>query len=218
MLILSFILLAVLRKIKNTKIETPKKEKDGKANSRFALSGSILVLAILCGVFFLAEGAMLDWSAIYLRDNAGVPQEASAFGYTLFVIAMAISRLTGDRLTTKLGPQNVLTIGSVLILATLLALILVPTPMVAFIALFTMGLGIANLAPILISAASRNSTISSVKAITTVTTVGYGGLLAGPALIGAISSAISLQGAFLFICALLLISLVMIRQYRTVFN
>ena len=193
MLILSFILLAVLRKIKNTKIETPKKEKDGKANSRFALSGSILVLAILCGVFFLAEGAMLDWSAIYLRDNAGVPQ-------------------------AKLGPQNVLTIGSVLILATLLALILVPTPMVAFIALFTMGLGIANLAPILISAASRNSTISSVKAITTVTTVGYGGLLAGPALIGAISSAISLQGAFLFICALLLISLVMIRQYRTVFN
>ena len=218
MLILSFILLAVLRKIKNTKIETPKKEKDGKANSRFTLSGSILVLAILCGVFFLAEGAMLDWSAIYLRDNAGVPQEASAFGYTLFVIAMAISRLTGDKLTTKLGPQNVLTIGSVLILATLLALILVPTPMVAFIAFFAMGLGIANLAPILISAASRNSTMSSVKAITTVTTVGYGGLLAGPALIGAISSAISLQGAFLFICALLLISIVMIRQHRTVFN
>ena len=161
---------------------------------------------------------MLDWSAIYLRDNAGVPQEASAFGYTLFVIAMAISRLIGDRLTTRLGALNMLLIGTTIMLATLLTLVFIPHAVTAFAALFVMGLGIANLAPILISAASRSTTMDSVKAITTVTTVGYGGLLAGPALIGAISSAISLQGAFLFICALLVTGLVLISRHRTVFN
>ena len=216
MIVLALVLIAILRKIENTKLEAPKKEKTGKI--RFSLLGPIGVLAVICGVIFLAEGAMLDWSAIYLRDNAGVPQEASAFGYTLFVIAMAISRLTGDRLTTKLGPQAVLTIGTLLILVTLLALVFIPHPIAAFASLFVMGLGIANLAPILISAASRTNSMDSVKAITAVTTVGYGGLLAGPALIGAISSAVSLQGAFLFICALLTMGLVMIKRHQSVFN
>ena len=216
MIVLALVLIAILRKIENTKLEAPKKEKTVKIC--FSLMGPIGVLAVICGVIFLAEGAMLDWSAIYLRDNAGVPQEASAFGYTLFVIAMAISRLTGDRLTTKLGPQTVLTIGTLLILVTLLALVFIPHPIAAFASLFVMGLGIANLAPILISAASRTNSMDSVKAITAVTTVGYGGLLAGPALIGAISSAVSLQGAFLFICALLTMGLVMIKRHQSVFN
>ncbi len=216
MLILGIALIAILRRIKNHKIETPKKEK--KQKSTLSLKGPVGILAIVCAVIFLTEGAMLDWSAIYLRDNAGVAQEASAFGYTLFVIAMAISRLIGDRLTTRLGALNMLLIGTAIMLATLLTLVFIPNAVTAFAALFVMGLGIANLAPILISAASRSTTMDSVKAITTVTTVGYGGLLAGPALIGAISSAISLQGAFLFICALLVTGLVLISRHRTVFN
>jgi MFS family permease len=216
MLVLAIVLVAFLRKIENHKIESPKKEKT--KTGRITLNGHIGILAVICGVIFLTEGAMLDWSAIYLRDNAGVPQEASAFGYTLFVIAMALSRLIGDNLTTRIGARNMLAGGIILILLTLLALVLIPTPLVAFVALFIMGLGMANLAPVLISAASRTSSMDSVKAITAVTTVGYGGLLAGPALIGAISSAISLQGAFLFICALLAGGLVMIKRHQSVFK
>ena len=216
MLILSIALIAVLRNIDNHKIESPKKEKN--AQSSFKFTGAVTVLAMICAVIFLTEGAMLDWSAIYLRDNAGVAQEASAFGYTLFVIAMALSRLVGDRLTTKLGARNVITAGVVIILATLIVLVFIPHPLPAFAALFVMGLGMANLAPVLISAASRASEADSVKAITAVTTVGYGGLLAGPALIGAISSAISLEGAFLFICALLAAGLLMIQRHRNVFD
>lgn len=216
MLVLSVALIAVLRNIDNHKIDSPKKAKNARTNFKFR--GAVSVLAVICAVIFLTEGAMLDWSAIYLRDNAGVPQEASAFGYTLFVIAMAISRLVGDRLTTQLGARNVITAGVVILLATLVVLVFIPHPLAAFAALFVMGLGIANLAPILISAASRASETDSVKAITAVTTVGYGGLLAGPALIGAISSAISLQGAFLFICALLLAGLFMIKRHQNVFD
>ena len=216
MFILAVALIAVLRNIDNHPIETPKKEKGNGISIK--LTGPVGILAVICGVIFLTEGAMLDWSAIYLRDNAGVAQEASAFGYTLFVIAMAVSRLVGDKLTTKLGARNILMVGIVLILLTLLALVFIPSPLVAFAALFIMGLGMANLAPVLISAASRTGSMDSVKAITAVTTVGYGGLLAGPALIGAISSAISLQGAFLFICLLLGAGLLMIKRHQAVFN
>ena len=215
MLILAIVLIATLRQIENHKIETPKKEKA--QSGRIKLNGPIGILAVICGVIFLTEGAMLDWSAIYLRDNAGVPQEASAFGYTLFVIAMAVSRLMGDRVTEKVGPNVVLLAGVAMIIASLCVMVFFPVPVAVFASLFVMGLGIANLAPILISAASRDKKMESVKAITAVTTVGYGGLLAGPALIGAVSSAVSLEGAFLGIVCLLTASLFAVRRHEKVF-
>ena len=219
MTVLAFVLVAILSRIANEKIKSEKKEgrtTSGAAGAR-RISGSVLILASLCAVIFLTEGAMLDWSAIYLRDSAGVPQEASAFGYTLFVIAMAVSRLLGDRVTEKVGPNVVLLAGVAMIIASLSVMVLFPVPAAVFASLCVMGLGIANLAPILISAASRDKKMESVKAITAVTTVGYGGLLAGPALIGAVSSAVSLEGAFLGIVCLLTASLFAVRRHEKVF-
>lgn len=219
MTVLAFVLVAILSRIANEKIKSEKKEgrtTSGAAGAR-RISGSVLILASLCAVIFLTEGAMLDWSAIYLRDSAGVPQEASAFGYTLFVIAMAVSRLLGDRVTEKVGPNVVLLAGVAMIIASLCVMVFIPVPVAVFASLFVMGLGIANLAPILISAASRDKKMESVKAITAVTTVGYGGLLAGPALIGAVSSAVSLEGAFLGIVCLLTASLFAVRRHEKVF-
>lgn len=219
MTVLAFVLVAILSRITNEKIKSEKKEgrtTSGTTGAR-RISGSVLILASLCAVIFLTEGAMLDWSAIYLRDSAGVPQEASAFGYMLFVIAMAVSRLLGDRVTEKVGPNVVLLAGVAMIIASLCVMVFIPVPVAVFASLFVMGLGIANLAPILISAASRDKKMESVKAITAVTTVGYGGLLAGPALIGAVSSAISLEGAFLGIVCLLTASLFAVRRHEKVF-
>ena len=215
MTVLAFVLVAILSRITNEKIKSEKKEgrtTSGTTGAR-RISGSVLILASLCAVIFLTEGAMLDWSAIYLRDSAGVPQEASAFGYTLFVIAMAVSRLLGDRVTEKVGPNVVLLAGVAMIIASLCVMVFIPVPVAVFASLFVMGLGIANLAPILISAASRDKKMESVKAITAVTTVGYGGLLAGPALIGAVS----LEGAFLGIVCLLTASLFAVRRHEKVF-
>ena len=131
---------------------------------------------------------------------------------------MAISRLIGDKLAMKFGAVTMLSIGIGLMFTTLLALVFFPYPASAMVSLFIMGLGIANIAPIVISAASRSAVMDSVKAITAVTTVGYGGLLAGPALIGAISSAVSLQGAFLMVCALLAVSLILVQKNKSVFR
>lgn len=216
MVSLALTMVVLLRRIENHPIEVPRKTKE-KRNG-WAFNGSIAILAVVCAVIFLTEGSMLDWSAIYLRDYAGVPQEGSAVGYTLFVIAMAMSRLIGDKLAMKFGAVTMLSVGIAMMLATLLALVLFPYPASAMVSLFIMGLGIANIAPIVISAASRTAATDSVKAITAVTTVGYGGLLAGPALIGAISSAVSLQGAFLTVCVLLAVSLILVQKNKSAFS
>lgn len=217
MALLALTMIVLLRRIENHPIEVPRNAKEKRSNA-FAFSGSVAILALVCAVIFLTEGSMLDWSAIYLRDYAGVPQEVSAVGYTLFVIAMAVSRLIGDKLAMKFGAVTMLSIGIALMFTTLLALVFFPYPASAMVSMFIMGLGIANIAPIVISAASRTAAMDSVKAITAVTTVGYGGLLAGPALIGAISSAVSLQGAFLMVCALLAVSLILVQKNKSVFR
>ena len=130
---------------------------------------------------------------------------------------MAVSRLIGDKLAMKFGAVTMLSIGIGLMFTTLLTLVFFPYPASAMVSMFIMGLGTANIAPIVISAASRTAAMDSVKAITAVTTVGYGGLLAGPAL-GAISSAVSLQGAFLMVCALLAVSLILVQKNKSVFR
>ena len=165
--------------------------------------GKVLMLALVCMAAFLAEGAMLDWSALYMHRVGGIEMSAAGLGYTLFVIAMAISRLTGDALVKKYGARTVLYGGLVLNISTLVAMVLVPDPAVLFASLFVMGLGVANVAPILISSASNVRGVDPTAAITTVTTVGYGGLMAGPALLGFIAQHWSLQGSFVFIAVLL---------------
>lgn len=169
--------------------------------------GRILMLSLVCMSVFLAEGAMLDWSAIYVHQVGGVDLKAAGVGYTLFVIAMAIARLMGDRMVERFGRARVLVTGMLLNIGTLVAMVLTDSPVVLFASLFVMGLGIANIAPVLISAASSVKGCDPTSAITTVTTIGYGGLMAGPALLGFIAQHKSLETAFLFIAALLMMAL-----------
>lgn len=76
------------------------------------LNGTVLVLGLMCFIVFLSEGAMLDWSAIFLRDNKGVESEFSGIGYAAFSVAMAVMRLTGDSLVSKLNSKIIVIGGS----------------------------------------------------------------------------------------------------------
>lgn len=203
MVVLSVMLLLALRAAPATPaVRSAEKEK--KSPLRFAAPrGKVLMLSLVCMAAFLAEGAMLDWSALYIHNVGGVDMSAAGIGYTLFVAAMAISRLTGDALVKKYGSDKVLFTGIMLNIGTLVAMVLVPHPVVLFASLFVMGLGVANVAPILISNAANVKGVDQTAAITTVTTVGYGGLMAGPALLGFIAQHWSLQTAFCFIAVLL---------------
>lgn len=101
--------------------------------------GVVWKISLLIAVMFMAEGGMLDWSAIFLQLEAGAPIEEAGFGYTLFVVAMATARIFGDRLASKFGGARVVAGGAALMTASLAVMVFFPSKIVGFAALFTMG-------------------------------------------------------------------------------
>lgn len=183
------------------KITTPDQPK----RSIFALpSAAVLLLGALCCVSFLAEGSMLDWSAVFLRSSRSVTFNAAGFGYAAFSIAMAIGRLTGDRVVAKLGPVNVVRFGAMLAALGFFMATMLPWAATSFLGFLFVGIGAANIVPVLFSAAGRVGAGATGIAIATVTTLGYAGMLAGPAAIGYIAHASSLPWALSIVGVLLL--------------
>ena len=166
--------------------------------------GFVLLLAGLAAIVFLIEGAILDWGALLMIDRALFPVETAGLGFMLFSVAMAAARLTGDRIVARLGGFTTLVAGGA-VAACGLALMLVGGAGVALAGFLLVGLGCANLVPIFFSAAGRQTVMAPGLAIAAVTTVGYAGILMGPALIGFVSEATSLPGAFWGLVALVLV-------------
>jgi MFS family permease len=162
-----------------------------------------VLLGALCLVLFLAEGAMLDWSAVLLRSERGVALSDAGLGYAAFSIAMAAGRLLGDRITAALGPVRIVRYGSVVAAAGFALAGALPWAASSLVGFVLVGVGASNIVPVLFSAAGRIRGTAPGVAIATVTTFGYTGLLAGPALIGAVAHALGLPLALGGIAALL---------------
>jgi len=177
--------------------------------------GVVLLIGVMCFVAFLAEGVMLDWSAVFLHDVQGVPERQAGVAFFVFAVAMTLTRLAGDRVITALGYARAIFAGTVVAaagfaLATFGAGLTVALPGYALI-----GIGCANVVPALFSLAGRQKVMPESLAIPAVTTLGYAGVLAGPALIGFVAHASSLVVAFcLAMAALLLVGLLGQRAAR----
>lgn len=154
------------------------------------------LLGLLCFVSFLAEGAMLDWSAVFMRDFRGTPEASAGFGYACFSVAMAAGRFAGDRLVGRYGPAWAVRLGGCLAAAGFVLVSAVPSASAALAGFVLIGLGASNIVPVLFSAAGRLPGTPPAIAIATATTLGYVGLLIGPALIGFVAHASSLPIAF----------------------
>jgi len=172
--------------------------------SMFALpSATVLLLGLLCLVVFLAEGAMLDWSAVFLRSVRGFEISGAGLGYAAFSVAMATGRLLGDRITTALGPLRVVRYGGLVAASGFALATLLPWPATSLAGFVLVGLGASNIVPVLFSAAGRIPGTTPGISIATVTALGYAGMLAGPAVIGFVAHASSLPIALSGIAVLL---------------
>ncbi|MEV5449570.1 hypothetical protein [Streptomyces sp. NPDC052535] len=140
----------------------------------------------------LGEGAAADWAAVHLH-TLGAPTAASAIAFALYSAAMAAGRLTGDRLTAAFGAPTVVRAGAVLATTGLTIGVIGRSTPLALAGWAVFGLGLSTTVPSLITAAGAGGA----KAVATVTATGYLGLLAGPALIGALASATTLSTALL---------------------
>ena len=177
------------------------------STAKFVLAhGRVLLIGVLCALSFLGEGAVLDWSAVFLRFSRGFSEAMGGLGYAAFSVTMGIGRLSGDALVTRFGPTRVLALGSALAAAGFALATLTPWAAAAIGGFALVGAGASNVVPVLFSAAGRVSGVPASVSLAAVTTIGYMGLLAGPALIGLVAqfsglpAALTLTGAlFLFV-------------------
>ncbi|MEU4828140.1 MFS transporter [Actinomadura sp. NPDC023710] len=155
----------------------------------------LIMLGVIGLCSFVGEGAMADWSAIYLRENLGTGPGVAGLGYAGCAVAMTVGRLTGDQVVARFGPVPVLRGGS-LVAALGLGLGLAAGDPTAAVAGFTLfGLGVAVVAPVTFSAAGNVPGVPPAAGISRVTGVGYLGLLGGPPVIGFIAQGVGLTWA-----------------------
>jgi predicted MFS family arabinose efflux permease len=180
-------------------------ERGGSDGARFTIvpSPRVLLLGALCFISFLAEGAVLDWSAVFLRELRRVDVSFGGIGYAAFSVAMAAGRFTGDRLTHRFGSEQVLRLGGWLAALGFLAVATLPSAAGALAGFIAIGFGASNIVPVLFSAAGHVRGVPAAVALATVTTIAYAGLLAGPALVGFVADATSLNVAFVVVAAML---------------
>jgi predicted MFS family arabinose efflux permease len=171
----------------------------------FALAkGVVLFIGVLCFILFLTEGAVLDWSAVFLADVRGMSPAHAGLGYAAFAATMTMGRLTGDRFVRRVG-SKVTVIGGALLAAAGLALAtLISSWPVALLGYALVGVGCSNIVPVMYSLAGKQNEMPESIAVPAITTMGYAGILLGPALIGFVAHATNLATALLILAALLL--------------
>lgn len=167
--------------------------------------GRVLLIGALCFVLFLAEGSVLDWSGVLLTTQRGLEEGHAGIGYVAFAVMMTLGRLTGDAVVRKVGTKRILTFGGLCTAAGFALAALVPNAAVSILGFALIGTGAANVVPVLFSAAGNQRAMPTNLAIAAVTTLGYAGILLGPALIGFVARASSLPLAFLLVAALLVV-------------
>jgi fucose permease len=165
--------------------------------------GELLLLAAVVFCAVAVEGAMFDWSGVYLRRTLGASEATAAAAPTFFSAAMAVGRLMGDRINARVRAPVVARVSAMLAAVGIGGMILAPRPEVVFGSLVVVGFGLAVLVPLGFSAAGRSSRMPTGAAIAAVATVGYTAFLVAPPAIGLIAEEITLRGSFLLLLVLL---------------
>ncbi|UQX00208.1 MFS transporter [Streptomyces sp. RerS4] len=180
----------------------PRGDAEGEAPPHFALppKSALLIGAVgFCAVF--AEGASLDWSAVYLRDVLDTDAGLAAASTTAFALTMAVARLVGDRVVDRFGPVRTVRTGGVLATGGGLLVVTAAHPAAAMAGFALIGLGIAVVVPLAFAAAARSGPAPA-QAIAGVATITYTSGLIAPSAIGAVADATSLVVSFALVTVL----------------
>jgi Major Facilitator Superfamily len=166
----------------------------------------VLLPGIVALAALLSEGAMADWSAVYLSASLGAGTTMAAAAFAAFSLAMAAGRFTGDRLVATLGGDAVVRAGGALAAFGLGLTLVIGHPVVAVAGFGLVGAGLSCVFPVVLSSAARTPDLPPSAAIAAVCTVGYFGFLIGPPGIGGLAELIGLPGALglvVLLCALI---------------
>ena len=179
--------------------ESQKNKKE--ANSPFISipKGPLLPVATITFFASLSEGAVADWSAIFLKSVASLNDGNAALGFTVFSVCMFSMRLLGDRISFILGPATAARYSGIVALPGSIILLVSDSFLLLLLGFGLIGLGIAVIIPLAFSRAGNDETISQGTAIASIATLGYGGMLLGPLFLGLIAEITSIKTSFLIL-------------------
>jgi len=176
---------------------------------------AVLPLCVIAALFFVTEGAMADWSGVYLADVVRVPQNLVAVGYAAFSAAMVAGRLAGDGAVRALGRARVIGGGAALAAVGLALAVAAPSLALSAIGFALVGVGLSNGVPAVFSAAA-GLTASPAVGVAMAATAGYAGFLGGPVAIGAVAQGFGLRIAIAMLIVLALAAALTARALRPV--
>jgi len=158
--------------------------------------GTIAFCSMIC------EGAMFDWSNVYLKQVILAPPALVGVGFTAFMSTMASGRFFADKFAHRYGLKRTLQISGSLTAAGLLIAVFLPYFYTAIAGFLLVGAGVCAVVPMVYSAAGKSKTTSPGVAITVVSTIGFVGFLVGPPVIGFIAGLATLRASFLLIACM----------------
>ena len=164
--------------------------------------GIIVFVGMTAFIAFLSEGAVMDWGGVYLTTVRGMDLALAGTGYSVFSAAMLTMRFLGDRVVQRIGTLLVAVGGALLAFGGILLVMFAPVDALLYVGFFAIGIGSANIVPVFFSLMGRQNVMPVSAAVSAVSTMGYLGILAGPAAIGFVSSLTTLQTAFAMLAAL----------------
>lgn len=180
---------------------------------RFARpSRRLAALGAIAFCVLLAEGAVFDWSGIYIRRETDAAVGLAPAGLAAFNLAMGFGRLSADGIAERLGSATVGRAGPLIAAAGLGAALALGTPGGAIAGFAVMGVGLAAIFPLSLRAAGHDPESLTGPAVAAVSSVGYAGLLTGPPAIGLLAEAVGLTGALACVCVLLAIAAILAGQ------
>ena len=211
----SIVIFLVTLSVVTIPFQSEKKEKDSKAPFISIPKGSLLAVAFITFFASLGEGAVADWSAIFLISVLSINDGSAALGYTVFSICMFAMRLMGDRISFKFGPSKTARYSGLVALTGSIILLTFESLFPLLIGFSLIGLGIAVIIPLAFSRAGNDKNISQGVAIASIATLGYGGMLLGPLIFGFIAEFTSIKTSF-FILPILALFIFLLSKHLSI--
>ncbi len=178
-------------------------ERAVEAGPRFALpTRAVLALGAIAFLGYAIEGAVTDWSALFLTVVRDATPATAAVGYALFSLAMAAFRLFGDPIVARFGNRRVLVGGGLLIAAGLGLALAASWPLVGAVGFGLVGVGAANVVPVLFSASARVPGVPAGIGVAAVATMGYTGYLFAPPILGFVAHQYGLSASIALVLAM----------------
>jgi fucose permease len=184
----SLVAAAVLLAARRAALPMPAPEqRDNHPDTRRAGSRGLFLLGIVALIALIAEGAMYDWTTVYMRDVVRASPAFASAAYASFSAGMAAARFAGDAVRARFGAPQLVCASAALACVGMIGALLLPHPASAMIGFALMGLGLANMMPVLFAAAANVEGIHPAEGLARVAGLAYVGLLIGPVLIGGVA-------------------------------